>query len=788
MADTLTLIFNAVNNATPAIKEIDTELAKLGKTSANVAKLTAGVLAAGAAALAVELTFAAKAAMGAEDSLQTLNNALRNTGQASAENSKALAAQAEQLQKTTKYSDDQISSLQALAINMGASADEARRIVDAGTNMATALGIDAEQAVKGLAVSLSGTAGTLGKLNPAFRSLSDEALKNGEAIKMAASQYAGFSAGAGQTFGGSLARIGNAFDDIQESIGAAFTENEQLKGGMDGLIPILGDLQKLVLDNKDTLIDLATFGFIGALQAFNGFMQGVVVGTSVLIDLGIILDNLSGIIDMPELPELKKRFEGFGTEVFVVSDKLTELTERLQSGKGALGAHAGATDKATAGQIRFDDELLVGNTNAKMQAEALKLAADRAKEYAKNMAEFSSQRAANEFDFALTGLTADDFAELEKYYKTKEIFETELSAYKKRLDDERLQTEADAKKKQAEADAKAKESADASAPALKSLAGGDVIGAAKGALSMAGPWGAVAGLVLDLTQKTREQMDEFFQGIADTLTNFVENLDDVFMSFIGKADEIFLALATGLGNMMVEMLASLPEILGGIITGLVDSIGGMITGFVDTISGIGDAIAGWFEKDKAEKEQSADEKYRSLTGLYKAGYMTDAQYAAAVDKLRAEEAKKIEDAAKAQQYAGQTSLSGLAYNEQQRAAAEEYTRNMYANETGETRDQWGRIVPSSNQWQARADGGMVLPSQKYIVGERGPEMFVPASAGMIVPNQSGGANVTINVAVTTNNGMDVVNKLKAAFRSAEMIGAIPRNANPFNFNPVTSAA
>src|SRR5690606_34968358 len=35
---------------------------------------------------------------------------------------------------------------------------------------------------------------------------------------------------------------------------------------------------------------------------------------------------------------------------------------------------------------------------------------------------------------------------------------------------------------------------------------------------------------------------------------------------------------------------------------------------------------------------------------------------------------------------------------------------------------------------ARADGGNVSSDRRYLVGERGPEMFVPNTAGTIVPN------------------------------------------------------
>jgi hypothetical protein len=43
-------------------------------------------------------------------------------------------------------------------------------------------------------------------------------------------------------------------------------------------------------------------------------------------------------------------------------------------------------------------------------------------------------------------------------------------------------------------------------------------------------------------------------------------------------------------------------------------------------------------------------------------------------------------------------------------------------------------------------GGSVTRGNSYIVGERGPELFVPGAQGNIVPNNAmGSANVTVNV-------------------------------------------
>lgn len=47
---------------------------------------------------------------------------------------------------------------------------------------------------------------------------------------------------------------------------------------------------------------------------------------------------------------------------------------------------------------------------------------------------------------------------------------------------------------------------------------------------------------------------------------------------------------------------------------------------------------------------------------------------------------------------------------------------------------------------ARAEGGPVTGGGAYLVGERGPEVFRPAGAGVIEPAGGGGVSVTVQVA------------------------------------------
>ena len=57
-----------------------------------------------------------------------------------------------------------------------------------------------------------------------------------------------------------------------------------------------------------------------------------------------------------------------------------------------------------------------------------------------------------------------------------------------------------------------------------------------------------------------------------------------------------------------------------------------------------------------------------------------------------------------------------------------------------------------SQYGTRALGGSVTGNRPYLVGERGPELFVPGAQGNIVPNNAmGSASVTVNVDATGSN-------------------------------------
>jgi phage-related minor tail protein len=68
-----------------------------------------------------------------------------------------------------------------------------------------------------------------------------------------------------------------------------------------------------------------------------------------------------------------------------------------------------------------------------------------------------------------------------------------------------------------------------------------------------------------------------------------------------------------------------------------------------------------------------------------------------------------------------------------------------------------------------AHGGPVTAGQSFLVGERGPELFIPSERGRIEPNGGGGGMrpIIVNVNVTTQ---DAASFRRSSAQIAETIG------------------
>jgi phage-related minor tail protein len=78
----------------------------------------------------------------------------------------------------------------------------------------------------------------------------------------------------------------------------------------------------------------------------------------------------------------------------------------------------------------------------------------------------------------------------------------------------------------------------------------------------------------------------------------------------------------------------------------------------------------------------------------------------------------------------------------------------------------------------RATGGPVAPGQAYVVGERGPELFVPTAAGRVDAGASGPArDVRVSIQLSTPRGASAPTALRRSSR--QVASAVRRSLREF---------
>jgi len=86
----------------------------------------------------------------------------------------------------------------------------------------------------------------------------------------------------------------------------------------------------------------------------------------------------------------------------------------------------------------------------------------------------------------------------------------------------------------------------------------------------------------------------------------------------------------------------------------------------------------------------------------------------------------------------------------------------------------GNLVTSILGLPGRATGGPVAPGRGYLVGERGPELFVPTSAGRVEPQlPAGQRDVKINITIAAPQGSSAPQALQ---RSSRQVASAVRRA------------
>ncbi len=246
--------------ATNALKTAFNETG--GAASSFTSKM--GSLASSAGPVAAGLTVAVMAVKKFIEGLKAANEAFKvqekaeKALQKAAENNPYLQKESVQrlkefasgLQEISNYGDEGTIDIMAQLASTGRTEAEIMKIMGAAADYAAAKHIDLKTAAETLNSTYSGMAGTMGRQIAEIKDLTDEQLKNGDAIDLIAGKYKGFAKEAAD----SSTQAKNAFGDFLEAVGAMANPvfeklNKKAKAFWEYMTDSVNSL-KTLLDNE----------------------------------------------------------------------------------------------------------------------------------------------------------------------------------------------------------------------------------------------------------------------------------------------------------------------------------------------------------------------------------------------------------------------------------------------------------------------------------------------------------------------------------------------------------
>lgn len=317
------------------VEELKKDGAKQGKEigenissgiTAGFGKLAAVATAIGGTLVAaLGIREAVHEAIAAEKALNLLNQSLANSGKFSKAASEQFVEFAKGLQAVTSFSDDVIISNASILASLGnLSGQGLERATKAALDFAATGRIGLEGAFDAIAKAAAGNVASLSRYGIKVDESLTKSEKFEQALTKLEAKFGGLAEAQGATFGGTLDRIKNQFNDISEAIGnlvikspvvvALFKAFSDFLGNLGGKIEafgksgdVLGDLIKKLIDFGLVLVrnvlppielfgNIAVVAFNAAKTAVQGFVVAITFIPSLLGEIvGKVLQFASGI-------------------------------------------------------------------------------------------------------------------------------------------------------------------------------------------------------------------------------------------------------------------------------------------------------------------------------------------------------------------------------------------------------------------------------------------------------------------------------------------------------------
>lgn len=239
-------------------------LAGLGIAVANeVIKAFEAIAGAGLKAFDAITTASAQS----EAAITKMEIALKLSGDYTTTAASGFRSFAEQMQRTTTYTDEAILKGVALSKTYGATNEQTKKLVTAAADLASVTGVSLDEAVTQLGKTLDGTAGRLNEQIPALRNMTAAQLQAGAAVDYVSQRFRGAAAASAGTYEGSIIRARNAFDDLLKTLGAYITNNSYVLAAINKATDLFFKFGDILKQNDATLRSLAKGGVLAVIDA-----------------------------------------------------------------------------------------------------------------------------------------------------------------------------------------------------------------------------------------------------------------------------------------------------------------------------------------------------------------------------------------------------------------------------------------------------------------------------------------------------------------------------------------
>ena len=238
------------------VKSVDTKLKGLSKSGGsslgNLANSFTSIIAP-AGALAGTIAVIGKSVKALSDAYRKqaqaetqLETAAKNNPYLNEANVATLKSFASELQSISTVGDEELLPMMAQLAANGRTQKEIMDITRAAVDLSASGTMDLNSAVSALNATYNGMAGTLGRQNGAIKNLTEEQLKNGEAVKIISEQYKGMAKKVADTTG-SAQQLANTWGDFKEHIGSGIEK---------ALTPVRKTITGLIQDVNNAIDDL----------------------------------------------------------------------------------------------------------------------------------------------------------------------------------------------------------------------------------------------------------------------------------------------------------------------------------------------------------------------------------------------------------------------------------------------------------------------------------------------------------------------------------------------------